>query len=675
MVGKTFVGALAMVVVLVSSLLAGCRGGGGGGGAQAEWAAQAMRLNDSVRSHAASTPALADSLLAAAPDSTAFHEANALRGHYLLNCGKADSAIAVARRTQRFALGQPASPRNNGLLALGYSLEAAACHSTRHHTEESINLYAKSLDLFLQSDKKEASPNTAANLADAYILLNDIPTAARFYRRALFLADSLHMPDEASISIYMGLGQIYTTLEDYESARHYYEQTDRLFDKMEPNIQAYFLNNYGNYHYFKGDYANALRTFKRMLALVDGRFDGNDYMRALCRVNMADVYLNLCQTDSALAFAALAEPTFRRLGVGDGLFYVNTIRMGAALRRRDYKRAGQLANDTALPHSTDFNMLAIRSRYLAELHSATGNYEAAYRTYRESRERVDSAEHNKQNMRASEIMSRLSEDTLRLHFALEMGRKDAEVAQSRASLYLTLFVLAVVVMGGVIAWNVQRKRKAQTELDMFMLRLATMRQRISPHFVFNVINAKLGNAPREEGDQLVSMAKLIRQNLELTGKTFVPLSEEMAFVERYVALQGSLVSGGISYEAHLPEDPCVLEAITIPSMFVQILVENAIKHGLRNAKGDKRLTIDISVTDRLTTITVADTGPGFDIRRRGKDSTRTGLSVIRGTMAVVNKNNKRGDRMAFDIGNTLDPEGRIAGCRATLTVPRGMKTP
>lgn len=664
-----------MVVAVLSLLLASCHEGKRGDAVQTEWEAQALRLTDSVRTHAASTLALADSLMATAPDSTAYYEAYALRGNHMLNCGHADSAIAVARRTQRFALGQPASPRNNGLLAQGYSLEATTYHNIRSNTEESIRLYAKSLDLILHSNNKQGAPDMAANLADAYILQNDIPTAARYYRRALFLVDSLNLPDEANISLYMGLGQIYTTLEDYESARHYYELTDQKFDKMKPNIQAYFLNNYGNYYYFKGDYPNALRTFKRMLALVNGRFDSNNYSHALCRVNMADVYLNLGQTDSALAYAALAEPTLRRLGVGDGLFYVNTIRLGAALRRHDYRRARELADDKTLPHSTDPNMLAIRSRYLIEYYSATGNDHAAFRTLKESRERVDSAEHNKQNMRASEIMSRLSEDTLRLHFALEMGKKDAEVAESRASLYLTLFVLAVIVMGGAVTWNVQRKRKAQTELDMLLLRMATLRQRISPHFVFNVINAKLGDAPKDEGDQLVSMAKLIRKNLELTGKTYVALSEEMAFVERYVALQGSLISGGISYEPHLPDDPRALEAVTVPSMFVQILVENAVKHGLRNAKGEKRLTIDIDITDKLTTIAVADTGPGFDIRRRPKDSTRTGLNVIRGTMAVINKNNKRGARMAFDIGNTYDNQGNITGCRATLAIPRAMKTP
>lgn len=665
---------LGMLLLPLMLLLYACRSGEEGATLTTEQSEQLTRLTDSISVLSPSAKPLADSLLATATDSLFYYSVYAERGVYFINAAQFDSVFECSRRTILFAQRQQPSPRVNGLLSQAYAIEAIVYHRTRRNTVRSIELYGKSLDLVLQSDNKKNAPTAAANLADAYIMLNDIPTAARLYRRALFLSDSLGLPPETNTTLYLGLAQIYTTLEDYQSALYYYEQTDKQFGKIEANMQFYFLNNFGNYYYYKGDYTQALRMFKRMEAAIQ-KHKANDLLNmSFCKINMADTYLNLGVLDSATVCVDEADRMFKQFNINDGMYYATTIRIGIALKRKDYAAVRRLLADADQVTSTDLNMRNIRSRYLTAYYAATGDYQKAFATQTANRQQMDSTEHKKQNMRASEIMSRFSEDTLRLHFALEMGEKNAEVAESRATLYLTLFVLAVLVGGSVIVWNVQRRRKAQADLDMFMLRLTTIRQRISPHFVFNVINAKLGNAPKEEADLLLSMAKLIRKNLELTGRTFVPLSEELAFVDRYVSLQSSLISGGIDYQSILPEEPGVLERITIPSMFVQILVENAIKHGLRSIDGDKRLTITVAVDDCQTTISVADNGPGFDIRRRAKDSTRTGLSIIRNTMAVVNKNNKRNAQMHFDIGNRFDRQGGIAGCTATLVIPHDMKT-
>lgn len=591
------------------------------------------------------------------------------KGHFFYQMDRQDSLLQYVRRVRGFLKGKSSTPATELLWAKVCNLEAATYHRKRVNNEQSLRLYQDALGHIMRSDNQDDAPNIAANLADAYVYLNNIPEAARYYRRALFLADSLGLPDDASVSLYMGLGQIYTTLEDYESALHFYQLTERKYDRMETGMKSYFLNNFGNFYFFRNDYANALRMFRRMRSLAVA--DGDSISLGYCNLNLAHTFLNLGQLDSAQACLDIAERSLAKQGVGDVVNWAHTIRLGLALKRKDYRAIERLLARDGNLETKDAGLLDIRGRYLAEYYAATWRYREAYAMVLVEKARNDSSEHKKQNMRASDIMSRFAEDTIRLHFALERKERNAEVAESKAAFYLSLLVLAVLVLGGATALMVHRRRKAQRDLDMFLLRLTTIRQRISPHFVFNVINAKMGNAPKEEADLLLSMAKLIRKNLELTGRTFVPLSEEMEFVGRYVSLQGSLM-GGLDYVTRLPSE-AVMAQITIPSMFVQILVENAIKHGLRNAAGVRRLTIDVEATDERTVISVADTGPGLDIRRRSKDSTRSGLSIIRGTMAVVNKNNKRNARMSFDIGNTYDAAGAVTGCKATLTVPRAMR--
>lgn len=58
----------------------------------------------------------------------------------------------------------------------------------------------------------------------------------------------------------MGLAQIYVTLHNYGKAKFYNDQTEPHVKEMSPSMQAYYVNNLGNYYYFQGDYKNALLT-------------------------------------------------------------------------------------------------------------------------------------------------------------------------------------------------------------------------------------------------------------------------------------------------------------------------------------------------------------------------------------------------------------------------------
>ena len=105
----------------------------------------------------------------------------------------------------------------------------------------------------------------------------------------------------------MGLGRIYVNLGDFESAQKCYETADKSIRLMSTEMQYYFLNNYGNYYYYKGDYKQALQMFKRLEQQLMRNAHGNSYAMHACHLNMADVYLNLDQTEEAYRYLADAE--------------------------------------------------------------------------------------------------------------------------------------------------------------------------------------------------------------------------------------------------------------------------------------------------------------------------------------------------------------------------------
>ena len=57
-----------------------------------------------------------------------------------------------------------------------------------------------------------------ANVGDAYLAQNQLPEAAQWYRRALFLVDSLNLPKKENITLYLGLATIYLQLNDFDTS-------------------------------------------------------------------------------------------------------------------------------------------------------------------------------------------------------------------------------------------------------------------------------------------------------------------------------------------------------------------------------------------------------------------------------------------------------------------------
>ena len=106
------------------------------------------------------------------------------------------------------------------------------------------------------------------------------------------------------------------------------------------------------------------------------------------------------------------------------------------------------------------------------------------------------------------------------------------------------------------------------------------------------------------------------------------------------------------------------------------LVENAIKHGLKGIDGSKMLTLEIKTNDNKTIIEVMDNGRGFDIREQSPQyaitGTGTGLRVIQNTIDYYNKKNR--EEMEFTINNVKNTDGKVCGCRTTLTIPAIIKT-
>lgn len=157
-------------------------------------------------------------------------------------------------------------------------------------------------------------------------------------------------------------------------------------------------------------------------------------------------------------------------------------------------------------------------------------------------------------------------------------------------------------------WREAAQQKAQLEAALHQAQLNTLLGQINPHFMFNALNniraLMLEDVPKAR-QALTLLSKVLRASLSSPQQRFVPLSEELAVVEDFVAL------ASLQYEQRLQWQPQVDPAclpVLVPPMLVQTLVENAIKHGIAQTPGGGVLQLSLQLQPPFVVLTVSNPG-------------------------------------------------------------------
>lgn len=127
----------------------------------------------------------------------------------------------------------------------------------------------------------------------------------------------------------------------------------------------------------------------------------------------------------------------------------------------------------------------------------------------------------------------------------------------------------------------ERERLLRAESEAREARLSALRYQLNPHFLFNSLNAVStlvleGNASAATR-MLAQLGELLRTTLDSEAVPEAPLSQEIAFTERYLAIEQIRLGGRLRVEMAISPD--TLDAL-VPSMLLQPLVENAVRHGV-----------------------------------------------------------------------------------------------
>jgi two-component system LytT family sensor kinase len=218
------------------------------------------------------------------------------------------------------------------------------------------------------------------------------------------------------------------------------------------------------------------------------------------------------------------------------------------------------------------------------------------------------------------------------------------------------------MVAAVTASDAQRLARAHAEaasaraLQLAAAQLDALRAQLHPHFLFNAMNTVGMLIRRDDRDEAVeaiaTLGGLLRGVLD-DARRDVPLHVEIDFVRQYLQLEQLRFGDRLSvrFEVAPPAND-----VLVPSLILQPLVENAVRHGVGRRSAPGRISVTARVDSVTLTVEVCDDGPGLDGREGRPEA--VGLRNTRARLAAL-----FGDSSAFDI------RGGSEGTVATLRLP------
>lgn len=183
------------------------------------------------------------------------------------------------------------------------------------------------------------------------------------------------------------------------------------------------------------------------------------------------------------------------------------------------------------------------------------------------------------------------------------------------------FIIIVILLASgsiilVVRWRILRiKKMHKIEEDIVSLKSKALMAQLNPHMIFNVMNSIQGLVSEgqiEEANVFISeFSMFVRDTLDYSSLELISLDEEWQMLSQYIEIEKIRFGDEIRFEIKTEVENG--EGIQVPPLFIQPIVENAIKHGLLPSdKKEKNIEIEFKEDAEFVKIIVSDNGVGID---------------------------------------------------------------
>jgi signal transduction histidine kinase len=207
-------------------------------------------------------------------------------------------------------------------------------------------------------------------------------------------------------------------------------------------------------------------------------------------------------------------------------------------------------------------------------------------------------------------------------------------------IYLIAYALILAVTFVVDSRdNVARRIEEEARLNEELSRaqLGALRRQIEPHFIYNTLNSIAGLVRDERNEEavrmIVGLSEFLRRATDDSHRPQVTLAEEVEYLERYLDIQKIRFGERLQASVRIPAE---LLGAQVPTLLLQPLVENAIKHGIAKRAAGGTVRVDGACRDGELRLRVTNDGPGLAADWQatntgvGIDNLRTRLAILHG---------------------------------------------
>lgn len=214
---------------------------------------------------------------------------------------------------------------------------------------------------------------------------------------------------------------------------------------------------------------------------------------------------------------------------------------------------------------------------------------------------------------------------------------------------------------------------ASKKSEVAHLQLKSLKAQMNPHFMFNAMNSiqnlVLKGDKNEAYNYLTKFSSMIRENLNMSEKSFVSFDEELSLLNKYLELEKLRFKNDFEYFIEGVNDGY---DIKIPAMIIQPFVENAIKHGLlHKMDGLKKIQIKFSQKNKILICIITDNGIGLKAAKKINEQNSLKQNSF-STNAIHQRLAFLKDYYKTDIGFTYLPSP--IGVKVEIRIPYAFDT-
>lgn len=599
-----------------------------------------------------------------AGDSLLWSEAMVQQGVNAYYQGDADRLYASSDSAMAWLTRQKDTPERARVLAKAYQTHGAYYDQYNFNPDSSAYYLRKAVDNVEKSGIRSDLPQAYGNYANALRMAASLDSAAVYYHRAISIADSLKLEPIHYIPLYNGIASVFTDMRDFRNSSIWWKKSIDILGEMNQFDKFNTLTGYGNDLYYQEDYEGSNRIFTQLREMLDSVPDAK-WETMFTDVNLADTYIRSGQI--AEGEKLLKEPseyfsTEQPNPVVSS--YIHTIQIRAALYNGKYEEGVRLAMEHPEADTLRLEQHLARLKVLEDLYSNIGNTRLAYLTRTRYDHLNDSLRSYKLSQQISALNAQYKRDNRILNLESANSFQKARIYRLFALVALSVAVIVGLILLFMVRRANERKREERMMSKIINLRKENLRNRVTPHFIYNALNHELLNSKNGKTSHLDALISLIRHQQVIASKVLIPFSEELKFADDYIRVLGDNGRDPFIYNCDI--QPGIDKEFLFPAMSLQILLENAIKHGFSSLLPGEERVLDISVrkTDEKN-ISVAvfnNKGP----HASEASGTGTGLRVLMETIRLINEHEK--EQIYFKLNLNSEHNG-LKGCTAVITVP------